>query len=184
MSLLNSRQQFGTISKLIHWIAALTVIALFALGTWMVDLTYYSSWYKPAPHYHKSVGILLLLLTLFRVIWKLSQPHPDPLSSHTRFEKLAASMTHLAIYCLLFLMFISGYLISTLEGVGIEVFDWFILPSILQAESSYVDLAGEIHEIVGWSLISIVSLHALAAIKHHFVDKDTTLRRMLFFGKN
>ncbi len=178
MRLRDNADQYGLISKSIHWLTAIVVVGMFALGLWMVDLTYYDAWYKPAPHYHKSIGILLALATLLRIAWRHINVRPQPLPSHSVFERRAARATHILIYCLLLGMFVSGYLISTIKGVGIEVFDWFTVPSVIEGEGTLSDLFGEIHEIIAWILISLVSLHALAAIKHHVIDKDDTLRRM------
>ncbi len=177
-TLKDTSNQYGLISKCFHWLTAIVVMGMFALGLWMVDLTYYDAWYKPAPHYHKSIGILLAIATLLRIVWRLINVHPTPLSNHSPFERRAARITHILIYCLLIAMFTSGYLISTIKGVGIEVFDWFVVPSVVQGEGTLSDLFGEIHEIIAWILIVLVSLHALAAIKHHLIDRDETLRRM------
>ena len=76
---------------------------------------------------------------------------------------------------------LSGYLISTADGRAIEVFSWFEVPATLSDIDGQEDIAGDIHEILAWTLIVLVALHALAALKHHFIDKDTTLKRMTFF---
>lgn len=70
----NSKLAYGIPAIVIHWISALVVIGLFAVGVWMVELTYYSTWYKTAPHLHKSIGILLLAATIFRLVWRLVNP--------------------------------------------------------------------------------------------------------------
>ena len=64
----NSKLAYGITAIVTHWLSAIVVIGLFAVGVWMVELTYYSAWYKTAPHLHKSVGILLLAVTLFRLL--------------------------------------------------------------------------------------------------------------------
>ena len=77
MQFRNTPKRYGWISISIHWISAITVIAMFALGLWMVDLTYYDEWYRTAPLLHKGVGVMLLLLTLFRLLWKWLNPKPQ-----------------------------------------------------------------------------------------------------------
>ena len=76
---------------------------------------------------------------------------------------------------------IAGYLISTAEGRPIEVFGWFAVPATFYGPENQEDVAGEIHEILAWLLILLSSGHTLAALKHHFIDRDATLRRMLRF---
>lgn len=170
---------WGFSMVIIHWLSAIAVIGLFALGWWMVDLTYYSDWYKTAPYIHKSIGILLAVLTLFRVFWRLTHKRPAPLGSQK--EQWMSAMAHYLMYLLLILLFTSGYLISTADGRGIEVFNWFVIPGFGSVIENQEDLAGDIHEWLAYTLIALAALHALAAFKHHLIDKDKTLTRMIKF---
>ncbi|MGF1690865.1 cytochrome b [Photobacterium kagoshimensis] len=174
--------KYDPISILIHWTTALTVIGLFALGLWMVDLNYYSEWYKPAPHWHKSIGLCLAAVTVFRLIWKQFAAHP-PIEG-ANWEKIGAKLAHTAIYLLLIGLFISGYLISTADGRAIVVFDWFSVPALGELFDNQADLAGDLHYYIAFTLIGLSALHALAALKHHFINKDNTLRKMLGVTKS
>lgn len=173
----NTSSSYGWVSIFAHWISAIAVIGLFGVGFWMVDLDYYSSWYKTAPDLHKSVGILLAVLIVLRITWKVMNANPAPIGNVI--EKKAAHGVHGLLYLLLFSMFISGYLISTADGRGIEVFTWFEVPGLGSFIENQEDLAGEVHEYLAYSLIGLVALHALAAFFHHIVHKDRTLIRML-----
>jgi cytochrome b561 len=77
---------------------------------------------------------------------------------------------------------LSGYLISTADGRAVEVFGWFSIPATLSGLENQEDIAGEIHEWLAFTLIGLVMLHALAATKHHFINRDATLKRMLGTG--
>ncbi|MCG3728961.1 cytochrome b [Vibrio cincinnatiensis] len=167
--------------QIIHWISALTVIGMFAVGLWMVDLSYYSEWYRTAPHWHKSVGLLLAGLTLFRLIWQ--SVTVSPVMEGHRLEKVAAKAMHCFLYLDLFLLFVSGYLISTADGRGIDVFNWFTLPGAGTLFNQQSDIAGTVHLYAAWTLIAMALLHALAALKHHFINKDNTLRKMIGASK-
>lgn len=169
--------QYSRVSKIIHWLSALTIFALFTLGYWMVELTYYSEWYKIAPHWHKSVGLILFTLTLFRVIWKQIKQAPE--IEGLAWEKTGAKIAHALLYLLLFATFISGYMISTADGRGIEVFNLFTLPGLGSLVENQEDIAGELHFYLTYSLIALALLHALAALKHHFINKDNTLKKMI-----
>lgn len=175
---LNTSNGYGFVSIIVHWISALAVIGIFFLGFWMVDLTYYSTWYKTAPHIHKSVGVLLLLLTVFRLTWRCFNPKPKGADGHKVWEKKISHYTHILIYVLLFSIMCSGYLISTADDRGIWVFDWFDLPSLGRLFTDQADIAGLVHQVLAYSLIGLVILHSLGALKHHFFDKDNTLIRM------
>lgn len=169
--------KYNSIAKVIHWLSALTVFSLFGLGFWMVDLTYYSEWYKIAPHWHKSIGLILFALTLFRIIWKILTKAPK-IEGQT-WEKTAAEIAHGLLYVLLFATFISGYMISTADGRGIEIFNLFTLPGLGSIIENQEDIAGEVHFYLTYSLIGLAALHAMAALKHHFVNKDNTLKKMV-----
>jgi len=177
----NTKQHYGWVAIYLHWLVALTVFGLFGLGYWMVDLGYYDAWYKPAPALHKSIGISLLVVMIFRIIWRKKQIQPEPLVTHTPMERKASHAMHLLLYFLLFAIMLSGYLISTADGRGIEVFEWFEVPGFGSFIENQEDIAGLFHQYAAYSLIGLVFLHAAAAFKHHFNDKDNTLRRM--FGK-
>lgn len=182
MQVRNSHSRFGIVSIGLHWLVALAVFGLFGLGYYMVDLTYYDDWYRSAPHIHRSIGLLLLVTVVTRVIWRLANTQPAPLASHQRWEVLAAHLVHGLLYLLLFVAMISGYLISTLDGSSIDVFDWFSVPSVTGQMRFLEEIVGSIHYWATWALVVLSGLHGLAAVKHHVIDKDNTLRRML--GRN
>ncbi|WP_299793873.1 cytochrome b [uncultured Shewanella sp.] len=175
----NTTHSYGVITILIHWVSALAVIGLFAVGFWMVELTYYSDWYKTAPHLHKSFGVLLLMLTLFRLIWRQLNPKPAGEPGHKAWEKRAGKLAHSAIYLLLLVIMFSGYLISTADGRGIWVFEWFEVPGFGSFIDEQADIAGLVHQYAAYSLLGLAAIHALGALKHHFIDRDSTLVRMV-----
>lgn len=174
-------KNYNKVAIFLHWISAIVIIGMFVLGVWMVGLNYYSSWYKEAPHLHKSIGLLLAAMTLLRVIWKAKTSSPK--IEGKRYEVVAATAIHHLIYLDLVLIFVSGYLISTADGRGIEVFNWFTVPGTGELFLGQSDLAGLVHSFAAWGLISMAALHALAAIKHHVINKDNTLRKMIGVNK-
>lgn len=173
----NTVKQYNGLSKALHWLSALTVFGLFGVGYWMVDLTYYSEWYKTAPHWHKSIGLLLAFATVFRLVWKKMKPQPE--IEGKPYEVMAAKLAHALLYLLLFGLFISGYMISTADGRGIEVFDWFTIPGFGSLVENQEDIAGEVHYYLAYTVMGLSLLHALAALKHHFINKDDTLKKMI-----
>ena len=175
----NSKIRFGGIAIALHWLVALAVIGLFALGWWMTELTYYSPWYQLAPWWHKSIGLTLAMIVLARIAWRFISPPPKPLETHTQTEVKIAKVAHLLLYLLLLVTFISGYLISTADGRPIEVFGLFEVPATLTSIENQEDIAGWVHWIVACVLMGLAGLHAAAALKHHFIDRDRTLLRIL-----
>ena len=177
----NTSVRYGLVSVVLHWLVALVVFGLFTLGFWMVGLSYYDPWRQSAPDLHKSIGILLFAVMLLRVLWRLCSPAPAALASHGRLTRLASKLGHGVLYLGLFGVMISGYLISTADGRGIEVFGLFSVPATLTCIAQQEDIAGAIHEYLAWGLVIFAGLHGLAALKHHFIDRDSTLLRM--FGR-
>lgn len=175
----NTPSQYGHLSVLLHWLMAFAVYGMFALGLWMVTLGYYDVWYHRAPELHKSIGIVIFLFLLVRVIWRFVSPPPPPLSSYSRLTRASAVAVHVLLYLLLFAILLSGYLISTAEGKPVSVFGLVEIPAIFSGAGEQADTAGDIHLWLAWSVVLLSVLHAFAALKHHFIDKDVTLKRML-----
>ena len=174
----DSRSGFGWITISIHWVSALLVLFLFGLGLYMTELSYYDEWYHKGPALHISLGLILLFITLFRVIWRNINPTPLDLSNK-RFNNLLAKLVKISLYGLLFIVFITGYLITTAEGKPAEIFSVIKIPSVTELGADTVDFVGEVHEYLAWMIILLVALHAAGALMHHFIFRDRTLARML-----
>ncbi|GAA5524908.1 cytochrome b561 homolog 2 [Microbulbifer aestuariivivens] len=179
MAAKNSDSRYGWVAIAFHWLMVPAVLGLFALGWWMRQLSYYDPWYRQGPEIHKAIGILLLIALLLRLCWKCLNRRPAELPGTPRWQALAARLTHGGLYLLLLASMLSGYLISTADGRAIDVFGLFSVPATLQGLTNQEDIAGEVHEILAWTLMALVALHALAALKHHFIDRDANLLRML-----
>ena len=178
VQLKNSQDQYGLGSIALHWIMALVIIGMYPLGLYIDTLSYYDAAYKTVPHWHKSIGMILLAFLAFRLLWRMITPHPKPLPQPAILH-LATKAAHLMIYILMIVALISGYMISTADGRAIEVFNWFEIPALPAVIDQQEDVAGLIHYWVTTALIVLSGIHALAALKHHFINKDQTLSRML-----
>ncbi|RRJ83404.1 cytochrome b [Aestuariirhabdus litorea] len=175
----NSSLHYGWISIILHWLSAVLIVGLFGLGLWMTELGYYDPWYKRGPDLHRSLGLLLFALILMRWLWRQLNPVPLPERSLKPWEVAAAEWAHRATYLLLIAIAISGYLITTAKGDPIWLFDWFAVPALFGEVKGMEDIAGEVHLLLAWTLVVLSAVHALAALKHHFMDGDNTLIRML-----
>ncbi len=177
MHLRNDLQAYGLVSVLLHWIMAVLIIGLFALGKYMVDLDYYHPWYQKAPDLHRSLGVITGLLLLLRFLWRWTNPQPEILGSP--WERRAALWVHRLFYVLMAAIVVSGYLVTTADGQAVSVFGWLAIPATIHGIDNQEDIAGVVHEWLANGLIALAVLHGLAALKHHFIDRDPTLRRML-----
>lgn len=180
MTLKNTKTGYGWPSIALHWLMAVGLIAMYFSGDYMVDLGYYDTLYHKMPHWHKSVGILLGVLIVLRLVWNYSHRRPDPANASTsKLSHLFAIAAHLTLYALASALIVSGYLISTAKGADVEVFNWFDVPALLTSSAERGEDAGYLHELFGKVFIALVALHALASLYHHFILKDPTLKRML-----
>lgn len=174
---LNKATEYNSTSKWLHWFMAFGLIAMFASGLWISDMDYYDPWYRKGPDWHKAGGILMLLLWGIRLLWKNIKQAKVVHDIKPWERKLAVAVQHL-FYLLVPLLVISGYFISTADGRPLSVWGLFEIPSLV-AKSGMEETAGEIHEIFAFSLIGLALLHSIAALKHHFLDRDNVLLSML-----
>ncbi|MCB1734449.1 MAG: cytochrome b [Gammaproteobacteria bacterium] len=179
MPFLDSPQRFGWISVALHWLGAIAIPALFALGWWMTGLDYYHPWYLRAPAWHIGCGLLLFGLLIVRVAWRMTQTQPLPIGNPFPWQSRFAGWNHRLLLGLSLLVSFSGYLIVTAVGQGASVFDLFTIAPLPVLMDRQEDVAGLMHWYTALLLIILSGLHAGAALKHHFIDRDATLYRML-----
>ncbi len=180
----NSSDSWGLVSVLLHWLVAITVFGMLGLGLWMTGLDYYHPWYRLGPDIHRSTGILLFIVILLRLAWRLGEGTPAPEPNHKQWEIRSAHLAHLLLYLLPLAIALSGYLMSSADGRAASVFGWFSIPAMYTGLERQEDIMGGIHEILAWCLITIVAVHTAGALKHHFIDRDSTLTRMLYISAN
>jgi cytochrome b561 len=176
----NTSDAWGLVAVLLHWLVAIVILGMFGLGLWMTSLDYYHPWYRLGPDIHRSIGILLLLVIVLRLAWRFTGVVPAPLPNHQSWEIRSAHLVHLLLYLLPIIMAISGYLISSADGRAVSVFGWFEIPALFAGRELQEEIMGEIHEILAWVLVTTAAIHAAGALKHHWIDLDATLTRMLY----
>jgi cytochrome b561 len=174
---LRMTDQFDGVMKGFHWVMAILVIMMVVIGLRMTDLPNSPDKFL-VYGWHKTFGMTILGLVVLRVLWRLHSPRPKPLPTHKPLELLLAHTVHIVLYGCLFLMPISGYVMSSAAGYGFKV--WGIpIPMLVPPNKALMEQMKEFHEILSNILMAAVALHVLGALKHHFIDKDTTLIRML-----
>jgi cytochrome b561 len=162
-----------------HWVMALLVIATFILGVNIINmpgitpekLQYYS--------WHKWAGITIFGLACLRLLWRLGHPPPEYPANMPNWEKLAASGAHIFLYVLIFCIPISGYLYSLAAGVPVVYLGIFPMPVIIDPNTELKPFFRLVHVVLNILLEATVILHVLAALKHHFIDRDEIMKRML-----
>jgi cytochrome b561 len=178
MHIKNTDDRFGWISIILHWIMAVLLIGLLMLGLYMVGLAF-SHLKLKLYGWHKEFGLLALALVIFRVIWRLSNRTPS-LAALPALERFAARAMHFAFYCFMFLIPISGWCLTSAAGLPASFFGLFVLPTLVSASEAQRLFFTEIHKLLSYGLILAILGHVAAALKHHFINKDDILRRMLW----
>lgn len=176
MRLKNSEQRFGWMAMGLHWLMALLIIGMLSLGIYMVDLPISLQKLK-LYGWHKEYGFIILALAIFRLCWRLTNINPR--LSLPLLEQIAARLVHCAFYGFLFAMPITGWLLTSATGIPTSFFGLFTIPNLIGPNKELLEWFGWIHQWLAYALIAAIILHTLAALKHHFYDKDDILRRML-----
>ena len=190
---------YTKMAKVLHWLIAIAIFAMFALGWYMTDLPkeapkqmaydlfdwgiytwQVSEEISPRSFYfnlHKSIGVTIFVLILFRVLWRITHKPPALLANYKAWERKLATGAHRTLYLLMVALPVSGIIMAVASKYGIK---WFGLEFIGGLDNKPLREAfKEVHEIVGIVILVIVSVHILGALKHKFIDKDETLDRML-----
>lgn len=173
----NTNTEYGSIAKSFHWLIVFMVLGLVIVGLNMEGIEDKATKLLVFT-VHKSFGLTLLTVMIFRVVWTLSNVRPELLG--TTLERIAAWSMHFSLYILLFAMPLTGWIMSTAADHAPNVFGLFTLP--LPGIPIYKPLGkffGWLHFLFAWTLITLVILHIAAAFKHYWIDKDDVLRRMM-----
>jgi len=181
ISIKNTEGHYGVIAILLHWSMALLVIGLAVLGLYMVTLPDVGFNTKKIALilYHKEVGLLTFLLLAARLGWRVTQVLPQLVAHLPDWQKIAARFVHLCFYALLGALPISGWIMSSAAGIPVSFLGLFTLPDLVGSNDYLFHRFIEIHKWLGYTLIFFIFVHVGAALRHHLIFKDDTLRRML-----
>ena len=176
----NTESRYGVVTRLLHWSVAALILGLVWLGWYMVGLTYYDAWYYDSLAWHKALGMVAFALAALMIGWRLCSRRPAHAATRKRWERLAATAVHGLLYTMMVLIPMTGYLVSTSEGEGVDLWGLFTVPAVITAGEALRDIAIEAHYWCGYAVGVLALVHAGAALKHQFLDRDGTLRRMLW----
>jgi len=183
MAIRNTRERWGAVSQLLHWLIVALIALQAALGLTGLMLPLGVAKLATLAR-HKSIGITILGLATVRLLWRWVNPTP-PLPSNLRpHERFLARFTHAALYVLLFAMPLTGWTMSSARGFPVSWFNLFELPDLVPKSTALYNTLVVTHAVLACSLALVVALHVAGAVKHHFVLKDNTLRRMLPLGRS
>ncbi len=182
MPSIDTKARYDVVAQTFHWVIVALIATQFvlakaamALPLGMHKLILFAR--------HKSFGMTILMLALLRLAWRLAHPPPAPAPGTTPIENALARATHAGLYVLLFAMPLTGWLMSSAKNYSVSWFGWFTWPNLIGPNEAAFKVLRETHDIMSDILLAIIVLHVLAALKHHFHDKDDVLLRMLPFTR-
>jgi cytochrome b561 len=163
----------------LHWLVAVLILVAFALGLYMVELKLSPTKLK-LYSWHKWLGVTIWLLVVVRLVWR-ARHRPPALPAMPKWQHTASQVTHGLLYVLLLAIPITGWMFSSASGfpvvyLGVSALQ---LPDLVGKDKALAEVLQAVHSTLNWTLFAIVLLHVAAALKHHVVDRDTVLHRML-----
>ena len=178
----NHEPRYSHVAMALHWLLALALVAMFGLGVYMADLPFSPTRLK-LYNWHKWAGISFLLLSVLRLVWRLTHRPPALPVAITKampaWQNLAHHATHHLLYLLFFVVPLLGWAYSSAAGFPIVWFGVIALPDFVPADKALAELIKPLHELSALALMALAALHVAAALKHQWIDRDGLLLRML-----
>lgn len=175
--------RYTKVAITLHW-----VMALLILSTWSIAIAIDDMPLSPTRitglSWHKWLGTTVFFLVLVRILWRATHPAPPLKIVMPAWQEKIMHLTHLALYLLMLAVPVVGWLMSSAKGYTVNYFGLFELPDLVPQDKALGHLLKEIHELLANSLMALVGLHILAALKHQLIDKDGLLSRMSFRGSH
>ncbi len=173
-----AERHFTRTAIALHWVTALIIAGAFPVGLLMGDMPISPLRIKVFV-WHKWAGITVLLLSSLRLMWRATHAAPDAPAGMAVWQHRVSQVVQWLTYGLLFIVPLTGWMYSSAAGYGVIYLNLVKLPDLVSRNKELADQLKALHETLNWVLFSLVALHVAAALKHHFIDKDTVLLRML-----
>ena len=179
----SARARYSAVAQAFHWIIAALIVTQFTLAWRAQDLPL-GAHKLGLLAWHKSFGMTVLMLAVLRLSWRLFNPPPVLPDGMSKIERFLAKTTHVLFYVLIFAMPLTGWLMSSAKNYSVSWFGLFTWPNLIGKNEDRFELLRSTHDFMSYVLLAIAVLHILAALKHHFWNKDDVLVRMLPFKKS
>ncbi len=180
MTLRNTTRSWGSVTKSLHWLIVLLIIVQWAVVQYAGSLPLSAK--GPPLNLHKSIGMTILALAIVRLVWRVSNPVPSLAGLAKGWEHTLARISHVLLYALLLAMPLTGWLMSSARNFPVSWFGQFQFPDLVSPSRPLYERLHDLHETLFAVLVVVAMLHVAGALKHHFIDRNEVLRRMLPFG--
>lgn len=178
MQLKNDTNRYGILAQLFHWGIVGLIVTQFILASKAEDLPLGPKLIETLA-IHKSFGMTIFGLAILRLIWRWFNPVPSIPPNSPRWQQLAAHLSHWMLYGLILVTPLAGWLMSSARSFSVSWFGLITLPDFVEPSTATYEFFHDTHEVLATTLFFVAILHAAAALKHHFIDRDNVLRRML-----
>lgn len=178
-----ARERYSGVAISLHWLIALLMICGFYLGWIMTDIPGFTPTKLKYFSWHKWIGVTVFALAVIRLLWRLTHRAPPLPDTTTAFQKAAAHAVHGLLYLLMLAIPISGYFYSSSAGIQVVYLGIVPLPTIIGPDKVLKAALRTTHIWLNYTLLAFFALHVLAALKHHFIERDGILGRMIPFLK-
>ena len=175
-------QRYTGVAIALHWLIAVAILGTFLLAQYMTNLQLSPAKLK-LYSYHKWIGVTIFLLVLMRIAWRLAHRPPLPPASMPAWQHSAASIAHFFLYALTLAIPVSGWLMSSASGFQVVYLGVIPIPDLMAKSKDAAQELKQLHEALNWLMVVVVAMHVAAALKHHLIDRDDVMRRMLPFLK-
>lgn len=173
----NSNQRYGLITRCLHWLIALTIITQIIIAIVMENIN--GPLTRDLYSVHKSLGLTLLLLGVLFVVWRFFNKRPALPNGLPLWQRYAANLVQFSLYCLILIMPLSGWFMSTAAGYAPSFWGWFTVAAPIEHSKAVASFFGSVHEVCAWALGVLIIIHILAVLKHVLINKDGVLKQML-----
>ncbi len=178
----HTQARWGAVAIALHWLMVLLIFLQLALGRIAEGMALSPDKLKLFV-WHKSFGVVILLLVVFRLIWRLRSATPAYPSNMPAWEAGAARFSHALLYLLMLALPLTGWIINSAANIPFKVF-WLVpWPDITGPDKALQSLASEIHGRLAGLLVMVLIIHIMAALRHHFIKRNDVLKRMLPGGR-
>jgi len=174
----NDETRYGVVAQLFHWTVVALIIVQYVLANQADKLPLGAAKIGVLAR-HKSFGITILALVLLRLVWRWMNRVPAEPADIPSWQRIAARISHIALYSLLLATPLVGWMMSSARNFPVSWFGLVTLPDLIAPNRSAYEFLHETHEVMAQTMFWLALLHIAAALKHHFVDRDNVLRRML-----
>jgi len=177
----NSTTDWGWPAKILHWVGAVMILLLLVHGWWMTHMT-------PRPDrlanyaWHSAMGYDLLVLLILRLLWRWLNPSPELPAELQRWERVGARVSHVALYVLMFVVSLTGWIVATTfrNPMTKDMFGIDVPPILTTVDRTVRQWLEESHMVLAYVLAAVVLIHIAAALRHHFLKRNDVLRRMIW----